>query len=70
MNEIVNRFLLAGDKFMPEMHFRQAGFMYSACGSFTNIQIFKETGDSKYIYPNALDKACFQHDMTHGSWRC
>ena len=55
---------------MPEMHFRQAGFMYSACGSFTNIQIFKETGDSKYIYPNALDKACFQHDMTHGSWRC
>ena len=35
MNEIVNKFLLAGDKFMPEMHLRQPGFTYSACGSFT-----------------------------------
>ena len=35
MNEIVNTFLLAGDKFMPEMHLRQPGFTYSAYGSFT-----------------------------------
>ena len=35
MNEIVNKFFLAGDKFMPEMHWRQAGFTYSACGPFT-----------------------------------
>ena len=35
MNEIVNTFLLAGDKFMPEMHLKQSGFFYSACGSFT-----------------------------------
>ena len=35
MNEIVNKFLLAGDKFMPEMHLKQPGFTYSACGSFT-----------------------------------
>ena len=33
MNEIRNKFLLAGDKFMPEMHLRQPGFMYS--GTFT-----------------------------------
>ena len=47
MNEIVNRFLLAGDKFMPVMHLKQPGFTYSACGPFTKnkerIQKFKET---------------------------
>ena len=35
MNEIVNKFLLAGDKFMPEVHLKQSGFAYSACGPFT-----------------------------------
>ena len=69
MNEIVNKFLLAGDKFMPEMHLRQPGFTYSACGPFTKnkerIQKFKETGDSRYIYQNELDKAFFQHDMAY-----
>ena len=54
MNEIVNKFLLAGDKFMPEMHLRQLGFTYSACGPLikTNerVQEFKVTGDSRYIY--------------------
>ena len=35
MDEIVNNFLLAGDKFMPEMHLRQPEFTYSACGPFT-----------------------------------
>ena len=67
MNEIVNRFLLAGVTFMPEIHLRQPGFTYSACGPFTKnkerIQKFKETGDSWYIYQNELDKVCFQHDM-------
>ena len=47
MNEIVNKFVLAGDKFMPEMHLRQPGFTYSACGLFTKnkkrIQKFEET---------------------------
>ena len=65
MNEIVNKFLLAGDKFMPEMHLKQPGFTYSACGPFTKnkerIQKFKETGDTSYIYKNELDKTCFQH---------
>ena len=55
---------------MPEMHLRQPGFTYSACGPFTKnkerIQKFKRTGDSRYIYKKELDKACFQHDMTYG----
>ena len=67
MNEIVNKFLLAGDKFMPEMHLKQSVFTYSACGPFTKIkeriQKFKETGDTSYIHKNQLDKTCFQQDM-------
>ena len=73
MNEIVNKFLLAGDKFMPEMHLRQPGFTYSSCGPFTEnkekIKKFKETGHSRYIYQNELDKACFQHDMAYGDFK-
>ena len=38
MNEIVNKFLLAGDKFMAEIDLRQPGFTYSACGPFTKIK--------------------------------
>ena len=56
MNEIVNKFLLAGDKFMPEMHLKQPGFTYGACGSFTKIKErikkLKETGDANYIFKN------------------
>ena len=70
MNKIVYRFLLAGDKVMPEMHLRQPEFTYSACGSFTKnierIKIFKETGDSICIYQSELDEAAFQHEMV--SW--
>ena len=66
MNNTINTFLLVGDKFMPEMHLKQPGFTYSACGPFTKhkerIQKFKETGDARYIYRNELHKACFQHD--------
>ena len=69
MNNIINKFLLAGDKFMPEMHLRQPQFTYSACGPFTKhrerIQKFKETGDTNYIYKNELDKACFAHDAAY-----
>ena len=39
MNEIVNKFLLARDTFMPEIHFKQPGFTYSACGSFTKNEL-------------------------------
>ena len=70
MNEIVNKVLLTGDKFMPEMHLKQTGFSYSACDPFNKnkerIQKFMLTGDTNYIYSNDLDKACFQHDMAYG----
>ena len=70
MNEIVNKYLLVGDKFVPEMHLKQAGFTYSACGPFTKnkerIEKFMQTGNTNFIYKNQLDKACFQHDMTYG----
>ena len=73
MNEIVNKFLLAGDKVMLEWHLRQPGFTYSACGPFTKnkerIQKFKETEDTIYIYKNELDKACFQHNMAYGNFK-
>ena len=73
VNDIINKFLLAGDKFIPEMHLRQPGFTYSAFRPFTKnkerIQKFKQTGDSRNIYKNELDKACFQHDMGYGDFK-
>ena len=73
MNEIVNKFLLAGDKFMPEMHLRQPRFTYSACGPCTKnkerIQKFKETGNSQYIYQNKVNKSYFQHDMVYENFK-
>ena len=69
MNNIINKFLLAGEKCMPEVHLRQPQFVYSACGPFTRhkerIKKFKQTGDKRYIYRNDLDKACFQHDSAY-----
>ena len=69
MNSVINKFLLAGDKFMPEIHLQQPGFTYSACGPFTKhkerIKKFKQTGDTRYIYRNELDKACFHHDAAY-----
>ena len=58
---------------MSEMHLKQPGFTYSACGPFTKtkerIQKFKEIGDTSYIYIDELDKACFQHDMAYGDFK-
>ena len=69
MNNIINKFLLASDRFMPEMHLRQSHFIYSACGPFTRhkerIKKFKQTGDMRYIYRNELNKACFQNDSAY-----
>ena len=70
MNETINKFLLVGNNFMPEMHLRDPIVgTYSACGPFTKnkqrIQKFMKTGDTRYIYKNKLDVACFQHDMTY-----
>ena len=69
MNEIVNKFLLAGDKFMPELHVKQSEFTYSACGPFTRnkerIKKFMQAGNTDFIYRNDLDKVCI-HDMAYG----
>ena len=60
MNNIINKLLLAGDKFLPEMHLSQPQFVYSACGPFTRhkerIKEFKRTGDTRLLYRNELDK--------------
>ena len=57
MSNVINKFLLAGDKFMP------------ACGPFTRhkerIKEFKRLSDTRYIYRNELDKTCFQHDSAN-----
>ena len=70
MNETVNKFLLAGDKFMRKILLKQPGFPYSACGVFNKnkerIAKFMRTGNINFIYRNELDKACFQHDMDYG----
>ena len=58
---------------MPEMHLKQPVFTCGAYRPFTKnkerIEKFKETGDTKYIYKNELDKACFQHDMAYGDFK-
>ena len=76
MNEIIKKKLLSEDKFVPEMHLRQLGFTYSACGPLTkNKERMKkkineeETGDCRSTYQNELDKFCFQHDMAYGDFK-
>ena len=72
MNKIITKFLLPGDKFMPELHLKQPGlFIYSACGPFTKhrerIQKLRETGDLKHLYRNELGKACFAHNVAYSN---
>ena len=73
MNNTINKFLLAGDKFMPEMHLRQPQFVYSVCGPFTRhkerVKEFKSTGDTHLLYRNELDKACFKHDAAYAKYK-
>ena len=69
MNETVNKFSLAGNKFIPEMHLNHPGFTYAACGPFTKnkgrIEKFMRTGNTDFIYRNEPDKACFRHGMAY-----
>ena len=73
MKTIINKFLLVGDKFMPEMHLRQPKFVYSACGPFIRhkerIKEFKRTDDTRLLYRNELDKACFKHDAAYAKYK-
>ena len=66
----MNKFLLAGDKFVPELHLKEPGFTYSTCGPFTRnkerIEKFMQIENKDFIYRNDLDKACFQHNMAYG----
>ena len=66
----LNKFLLVGDKSMPEMHLKQPAFTYSAFGPFTKnqerIERFMQTGNTDFTYKNEPDKACFQHNMAYG----
>ena len=67
---IVNKFLLVGKTFMPEMNLKQPEFNYAICGPFPKskeiIEKFMQTGNTDFIYKNDLDKACFQHDVVYG----
>ena len=69
MTKIINKFLLTGDKFMAEFHFKQPGFTYGAYGTSTKhrerIQKFRETGNLKYLCKNKLEKASLAHDATY-----
>ena len=80
MNEIANKFLLAGDKCVPGIHLKQSGFAYSGFGQLTKnkerIQKItkktkqkKTTGDTIYIYRNEVDKTCFQHDKAQENFK-
>ena len=71
MNKIINKLLLTGEKFMPELHLKQQEFTSSACGLFTKhrqrIQKFRETGNLKHLYRNELEKTCFAHDAAYSN---
>ena len=66
MNEIINKVLLVGDKFMPAMHLKQPAFTYSACGPFTKNKERNTNINKFFFYRNKLDQACFQRDMAYG----
>ena len=65
MHKLINKFLLAGERFIPELYFKQPEFTYSACGPYTKhrerIQKFREASNLKHLHKNELDKACFSH---------
>ena len=73
INEIVTKSLLVQNKFMREMHLKQSGFTYNACGPFTKIeeriQKFLRLENIENIYKNDLDKAYFQHDMAYRKYK-
>ena len=73
-SDIINTFLLIGDKFMPEMHLWDPKVKkYSACGPFTRhkerINQFMKNGKLSHIAKNKLDAACFQHDSTYHKYK-
>ena len=69
MNKTVNKSLLPGNNFMSKLHLKYPRFTYSVCRTFTKrpqrIRIFRETGNSKHLYRNAFDRACFAHETAY-----
>ena len=73
-NDIINKFLLIGDKCKPEMHLCDPKVeKYSACGPFTRYQQiindFMKNGKLSHILNNRLDAACFQHDSDYAKYK-
>ena len=73
-NDIINEFLLIGDKFMPEMHLWHPKVKnYYACCPFTRhqkrIDIFMKDERLSHILKNRLDAACFQHDSAYAKYK-
>ena len=73
-SDIINKFLLIGDKFTPGMHlWNRKVKKYSACGPSTRrqkrIDAFMEDGKLSHILQNRLDAACFQHDSAYAKYK-
>ena len=73
-NDIINKFLLIGDKFIFEMHLWDPKVKkHSACGPFTRhqkrIDMFMKDGRLSHILKNRLDAACFQHDSADAKYK-
>ena len=73
-SDIINKFLLVGDKFMTEIDLWDPKVKkYSACGPFTKhkqrIKSFMQDGRLSRIYKNELDRSCFQHDMAYNKYK-
>ena len=62
----MNKYLLTGDRFTPELHLKHSGFTHSTCGPFTKhlerLKKFRKSDNLKHLHKNELDKACFAHD--------
>ena len=65
MNDTINKFLLAGDTFMPD----NLNLPTVLVDHLLKTKKESKTKDSRYIYRNELDKACFQHDMAYGDFK-
>ena len=73
-SDIINKFLLMGDKFMSELHFWDPKVKkYSACTPLTSnqkrIDMFMKDGRLSHILKNRLDAACFQHDSAYAKYK-
>ena len=50
MNEIINKFLLTGDPFMPEIHLKQPGFTYNVLLIMDHNHLIKKNKEFKDLW--------------------